>query len=114
MQTVVPGSKWLRGFLVAALYVSVFGCATAPAPVPKAAPAPEVKAPEVQAAPAPAVAPLPAAAAASAPEAAPVIGAVAEPPAVVVPLLPATGPGTVEPHIALILPLGSATFGKAA
>ncbi len=102
----------MRGFLVAALYVSVFGCATAPAPAPsvavpsvavpvpevKAPAAPEVKAPPITEAPAPAV----------------VTGVVAEPAPVMVPILPSTGAGTVAPHIALILPLSSATFGKAA
>ncbi len=105
----------MRGLLVASLYVSVFGCATAPAPAPvKEIPAPEVKAPpvpEVKVAPAPAPEAVPAPAAASAPV---VTSVVAEPAPVVVPILPATGAGTVEPHIALILPLGSATFGKAA
>ena len=43
-----------------------------------------------------------------------VTGVVTEPAPVVVPILPAIGAGTAEPHIALILPLKSATFGKMA
>lgn len=41
-------------------------------------------------------------------------GVVSEPAPVVVPIVPAAGTGQVEHHIALILPLKSATFGKAA
>lgn len=98
MQIVASESKWLRGVLVAALYVSLFGCATPPATPPTApAPAPVVNAPTPV--------PVP-----------PVVttSAVTAPAVVVV---PASAPVVAEPvehHIALILPLKSATFGKAA
>ena len=88
--------KWTRGLLVAALYVSVFGCAT-----PPTAP---VAAPEMEAAPAVEAAPaeqLPPAEEAALPE--------YERPAIK--LLPVEG---AEPHIALILPLKSPVFAKAA
>lgn len=100
MQTVASVSEWSRGFLLAALYVSLFGCATAPAPAPVALP-PAAVAPS-PAAPPPA--PLPPAV---------VTGAVAEPATVVV-AVPGSGAAQSEPHIALILPLNSPTFAKAA
>jgi outer membrane PBP1 activator LpoA protein len=87
--------KWSRGILLAALYVSMFGCATAPTPTP---PAPV----EPVAAPAPAAQPSVE------------TGAVAEPPPVVLTVAPAIDGATVEAHIALILPLNSPVFGKAA
>lgn len=88
----------MRGFLIAALYVSVFGCATAPAPE-AVSPAPSA----AVAAPAPAATPQE-----------PVVSAVvSEPAPVVTPLLaPATEPPA--PHIALLLPLKSRMFAKAA
>lgn len=113
MQTVAFDSKWLRGLAIAALYVSVFGCATPRAPAPKvqrpvaAVPAP-VSAPapaKVQAPPAPVANPQPVLIPIIAPVSAPVAA-------------PALTPASAEPvehHIALILPLKSPTFaGKAA
>jgi outer membrane PBP1 activator LpoA protein len=93
--------KWTRGLLIAALYVSVFGCATAPeeptATTPEPAAATQIPAAPV---PAPAAAPQPAGvAAASAPIAATVLPAPTEPRVL---------------HIALILPLKSPSFAKAA
>jgi hypothetical protein len=108
MQTVASLMKWSRGLLIAALYVSVFGCATAPTstpPLPKPAPATTVPPAPAVTAPAavPATVPQPAVVAApipaSAPVAAPVLAAPTEPRA---------------PHIALILPLTSPAFAKAA
>jgi outer membrane PBP1 activator LpoA protein len=94
MQTVVPDLKSLRVLLIAALYVSLFGCATPPAVTAPAEAAKPVTAAPAAAQPAPAV---PAAAA----------------PVVTAPLPPvSTEPA--EPHIALILPLKSPTFAKAA
>lgn len=90
MQTYAPVMKWTRALLLAALYVSVFGCAT---PRPSQAPA-------VEAAPAPA--------AASAAAEAPTLAELPPAPAPVV---------TLEgkmPHVALILPLKSPAFAKAA
>ncbi|MEW5902895.1 MAG: penicillin-binding protein activator [Pseudomonadota bacterium] len=96
MQTGFPGSKWLRGLLIAALYVSVFGCATPPKPVaesvptapaqPVTAPPPAVEVTPLEAMPAPSVSPL----------------------------LPGQMTEGAQPHIALILPLRSASFGRAA
>ncbi len=48
------------------------------------------------------------------PQPAVITGVVSEPAPVVVPIVPAAGTEPVEHHIALILPLKSATFGKAA
>lgn len=88
--------KWTRGLLVAALYVSVFGCATPPTPP---APAPGMEtAPAIEAVPDEL---LPPAEEATFPE--------YERP--VIKLLPADG---AEPHIALLLPLKSPSFAKAA
>lgn len=99
MQIVASESKWLRGVLVAALYVSLYGCATGPAPTPAvSAPVAVVEAP----APVPPSPPVATTSAVSAP------AVVIAPP---VETLPAV---TLEHHIALILPLKSATFGKAA
>lgn len=95
MQKVASESKWLRGFLVAALYVSAYGCATAPAAVAHDLPVAVVAAPVV----------VPPQAVASAVAPAATLATTAEP-AVVSP--------PVENHIALILPLKSAAFGKAA
>lgn len=89
----------LRGAL-AALYVSLFGCATQPAPVAPA-PAP-VAAPTL-----PPAAPAPVAA----PQAVP--GAVSEAPRITLADTPAASTAGT-PHIGLILPLKSATFGAAA
>ncbi|MDD4912952.1 MAG: penicillin-binding protein activator [Sideroxydans sp.] len=94
MQKVASESKWLRGILVAALYVSVYGCATAQVDTTKLV------------TPTSAVS-LPASAVVGA-------GAVASMP------VSASGVGAtvpddvVEHHIALILPLKSAAYGKAA
>lgn len=87
--------KWLRGLLIAALYVSVFGCATPPRSVtPPAAP--------------PATTGQPA-------EEAPVAetGIVDIEQPVIEPILPKLAEGA-EHHIALILPLRSPVFGRAA
>ncbi len=93
--------KWLRGLLVAALYVSVFGCATPPPPTPvPAAPIPVAKVP----ASSPKVAPQPVAESAK----------VAEPAPILVSTVPEGGMLPADRHIALILPLKSATFGKSA
>ncbi len=102
MQSVAPVLKWLRGLLIAALYVSVFGCATAPTHVPTPAVAPPVaKVPSIE----PGVKPQPAVAASVVPKPAPLV----------VPQISAVGAESFERHIALILPLKSATFaGKAA
>ncbi len=92
--------KWTRGLLLAALYVSMFGCATAPAPTPPvAAPAPAAQAPL----PPPAAVPPPV-----------VTGVVAEPAPVVITVAPVAGAASAEAHIALILPLKSPVFGDAA
>src|SRR5512135_842544 len=118
MQTVASRSnKWLRGFFVAALYVSVFGCATPTTPAPKvSAPVPSAQAP----APA-AIAPAP-----KTPPSAPVISQPPAPqPHLVTKALPAPAPLAAavppkvaaehaEPHFALLLPLNSPAFGKAA
>ncbi len=96
MQIVASESKWLRGVLVAALYVSLFGCATPPATTSTAPePAPVVIAP----------APVPPVATTS---------AVTAPAVVVSPSLEALSVEAAEHHIALILPLKSAAFGNAA
>jgi outer membrane PBP1 activator LpoA protein len=100
MQIVASESKWLRGVLVAALYVSLYGCATPPATtstVPVPTPAPVVKAPTT--------APVP-----------PVVttGVVTAPTVVVAPAIEALPTEPIAHHIALILPLKSAAFGKAA
>lgn len=91
--------KLTRGLLLAALYVSMFGCATAPTTPPPAA------------APAPVAAPV-----APTPETPPAVvtGVVSEPAPVVLSITPAVEGATAEPHIALILPLKSPVFGKAA
>jgi hypothetical protein len=91
--------RWLRGLLIVALYVSIFGCATAPSTAPSVpAPAPQTPAAPVQpAAPAvvpPVVTPI-------APEVEPIVSPI--PPAV-----------PTVPHIALLLPLNSPVFAKAA
>src|SRR5512145_3327820 len=98
MQTVTSGSKWLRGFLIAALYVSVFGCATPPSTKPVPAAPPAAAAP---AAPAPAPEPV-------------VSAVVTEPAPVVSPILPPVSTQAPAPHIALLLPLKSKMFAKAA
>lgn len=96
MQIVASESKWLRGVLVAALYVSLFGCATPPATTSTAPePAPVVVAP----------APVPPVATTS---------AVTAPAVVVAPTIEALPVEAAEHHIALILPLKSAAFGNAA
>jgi hypothetical protein len=100
MQIAASESKWLRGVLVAALYVSLYGCATPPATtstVPVPTPAPVVKAPTT--------APVP-----------PVVttGVVTAPTVVVAPAIEALPTEPIAHHIALILPLKSAAFGKAA
>lgn len=101
MQSVASELKWLRGLVTAALYVSVFGCATPPPPTPvPAAPAPVAKAPVSI----PKIAPPPVAESAK----------VAEPAAIVVSTIAEGGMLPVDRHIALILPLKSATFGKSA
>ncbi len=98
MQIVASESKWLRGVLVAALYVSLFGCATPPATTSTApAPAPVVNAPTP--------APVPPVATTS---------AVTAPAVVVSPSLETQSAEAIEHHIALILPLKSAAFGNAA
>lgn len=108
MQTVAFDSKWLRGLLVAALYVSVFGCATPPAPAPKVQ-RPAAAAP----APVPAKVQAPAPVAAPQPVLIPVITPVSAP--LAVPVMTPVSTEPVEHHIALILPLKSPTFaGKAA
>jgi hypothetical protein len=95
MQTSIPGLKWLRGLLIAALYVSVFGCATPPRSVtPPVAPAAPTGQPAAEA---------------------PVVetGIVDMEQPVVEPVLPKLAEGA-EHHIALILPLRSPVFGRAA
>lgn len=101
MQSVAPKLKWLRGLLTAALYVSVFGCATPPPPAPvPAAPAPAPKAPASIAK----ITPPPVAQSAKVAEPAPVaVSTVTEGS-----MLPA------DRHIALILPLKSPAYGKSA
>lgn len=87
--------RWLRGLLVAALYVSVFGCATPPQPpVPVTAPAATTEKPAAEA---------------------PVVetGIVDIEQPQVEPVLPKLAEGA-EHHIALILPLRSPVFGRAA
>jgi len=87
----------LRGLLIAALYVSVFGCATPPRPaVPAVPPVPVEKAEK------PADA-----------EPAAEMGSVVTGQPAVAPVLPKLAAGT-EHHIALILPLRSPVFGRAA
>lgn len=87
--------KWLRGVLIAALYVSVFGCATPPPPaVPAAEPATTGQ-PPVEAAPGVET------------------GSVDVEPLLAEPVLPRLVEGA-EHHIALILPLRSPVFGGAA
>ncbi|GAB5603979.1 hypothetical protein TK5_00580 [Sideroxyarcus sp. TK5] len=95
MQTSIPGLRWLRGLLIAALYVSVFGCATPPQPpVPVTAPAATTEKPAAEA---------------------PVVetGIVDIEQPQVEPVLPKLAEGA-EHHIALILPLRSPVFGRAA
>lgn len=87
--------RWLRGLLIAALYVSVFGCATPPQPpVPVTAPAATTEKPAAEA---------------------PVVetGIVDIEQPQVEPVLPKLAEGA-EHHIALILPLRSPVFGRAA
>ncbi|MBU0689020.1 MAG: penicillin-binding protein activator [Gammaproteobacteria bacterium] len=95
MQTSIPGLKWLRGLLIAALYVSVFGCATPPQTT---APVAEPTTTEQQPG-----------------EEAPVVetGTVDIEQPIVTPMLPRLAEGA-EHHIALILPLRSPLFGRAA
>ena len=96
MQTVASKFYWVRWLFVAALYVSVFGCATAPAPAPVVtapAPAPAAPAPEPVAPPQPEV------------------SAIAPPPALQI--TPASGVAAA-PHVALLLPLNSPYYAKAA
>jgi outer membrane PBP1 activator LpoA protein len=97
MQTFPSKFRWLRGLLIAALYVSVFGCATAPSTSPSV-PAP---APVQPAAP---VEPQP-------PEVTPVESETAP---IVSPISPAPSATPTVPHIALLLPLNSPIFAKAA
>jgi hypothetical protein len=95
MQTSIPGLNWLRGLLIAALYVSVFGCATPrPAAVPATAPPAATEQPAGEA---------------------PVVetGVVDMEQPLVEPILPRLAEGA-EHHIALILPLRSPVFGRAA
>src|SRR5512140_2271514 len=96
MHTIASKFGWVRWFLMATLYVSVFGCATEPVSEPEAAaPAPVTKAPVAPAAPQQ-----------------PQTSAVPAAPAVAVaPVAPAE---PVVPHIALLLPLKSPSFAKAA
>lgn len=87
--------NWLRGLLVAALYVSVFGCATPPrSATPPAVPAAPTGQPAAEA---------------------PVVetGTVDMDQPFVEPLLPKLAEGA-EHHLALILPLRSPVFGRAA
>ncbi len=89
MQTLASKFGWSRWLLIAALYVSVFGCATAPAPAPtETEPVTQEVPPETSAVP-------------GAPQ---------------LDSAPLTLPqlGTSVPHIALLLPLDSAVFAKAA
>ncbi len=86
----------MRGLLIAALYVSVFGCATPPKPVVPPAP-PVAEKVEKPADAAPMVE----------------IGSVATGQPEVAPVLPKLAEGA-EHHIALILPLRSPVFGRAA
>ncbi|MDH2916374.1 MAG: penicillin-binding protein activator [Gallionella sp.] len=100
MQVVASESKWLRGLLIAALYVSLFGCATPPATTSAVpAPAHTAKAPTTTPASAQPVA---------------TTGVVTEPAVEVVSSGEAVPNEPTEHHIALILPLKSAAFGKAA
>ncbi|WP_283742608.1 penicillin-binding protein activator [Sideroxydans sp. CL21] len=102
-------SGWLRGILVAALYVSVFGCATPAPTAPKAAaPAPVTQPSAVQAPPA---APVTANPSTQPPV---VTEAVPAPAPLVSAPLPAIGTEPAVPHIALLLPLNSPVFAKAA
>jgi outer membrane PBP1 activator LpoA protein len=98
MQTVASRFDLLRGFLIAALYLSVFGCAT----------------PTVPPAPAPVTPPAVEAPAAPAPVEAPVLGPVVIEPAPSVQPLGAPGMEHPAPHFALLLPLNSSMFAKAA
>ncbi|NCP79913.1 MAG: penicillin-binding protein activator [Gallionella sp.] len=95
MQTRNTGMIGWRGLLVAALYVSLFGCATAPTPAPVTPPT-SAAAPPAAEMPAVELGTLPAQ---ELPRAQP--------------LLPPLAEGA-EHHIALILPLRSAVFGRAA
>lgn len=96
MHTIASKFGWSRWFLIATLYVSIFGCATEPVSEPEAAaPAPVTQAPVAPAAPQqPQVSAIPAA-----------------PAVAVAPVAPAE---PVVPHIALLLPLKSPSFAKAA
>jgi outer membrane PBP1 activator LpoA protein len=98
MQTVASRFDLLRGFLIAALYVSVFGCAT----------------PTVPTAPAPVTPPPAEAPAAPAPAEAPVLGPVVIEPAPSVQPLGAPSVEQPAPHVALLLPLNSSMFARAA
>jgi outer membrane PBP1 activator LpoA protein len=98
MQTFPSKVRWLRGFLIAALYVSVFGCATAPSTVPSVPAPAQAPAAPVQPEPQP-----------------PVVTPVAPAPLPdVSPILSAPGLEPAGPHIALLLPLNSPVFAKAA
>src|SRR5512146_1179855 len=108
MQTVASEYNLLRGFLLAALYVSVFGCATPSVPS-AGAPAPVAHAPVRAVAP-----PAPAAPQPTAPKPAVVSAMVSEPAPVVSPVLPPASTVPSVPHIALLLPLKSPVFAKAA
>jgi outer membrane PBP1 activator LpoA protein len=102
MQIVASDSKWLRGVLAAALYVSLFGCATPPVPIstaPESAPTPV---PVVIAPPLVPVEPVA------------TTSVVIEPVVVVTPTIEFVPVEAAEKHIALILPLRSASFGKSA
>ncbi|NOT20281.1 MAG: hypothetical protein HOP24_08440 [Sideroxydans sp.] len=109
MQKVASESKWLRGFLVAALYVSVYGCATPP---PVTAPSAVSAAPGVTqpALPVP-VTPVATTSAVAEPAVIVPIAPVATP---VIPAIPVANVEPSAPHIALILPLKSAAFAKSA
>jgi outer membrane PBP1 activator LpoA protein len=97
MQTFPSKFRWLRGLLIAALYVSVFGCATAPSTSPSV-PAPAPVQPTAPVEPqSPVVTPVE-------PETAPIVSPIS-------PVQPAT---PTVPHIALLLPLNSPIFAKAA
>src|SRR5664279_3732637 len=97
MQTFPSKFRWLRGLLIAALYVSVFGCATAPSTSPSVpAPAPVQPTAPVEPQP-PVVTPVES-------ETAPIVS----------PISPAPPATPTVPHIALLLPLNSPIFAKAA
>jgi outer membrane PBP1 activator LpoA protein len=93
MQTLASKFGWSRWFLIAALYVSVFGCATAPAPAPTET---EPVTQEAQ--------PSEPAETSVVPEVPPLESSTLPPPI----------PGATVPHIALLLPLDSPIFAKAA